>query len=204
METKQQAEIRLIAAEADRAEVALARERDERDREVHDAAQHTYQFFDVVDRDTVADCMAECNYWSYRDPGCDITVMFDTPGGGVLAGMHLYDFLGELKRRGHRVVTGTRGAAASIGAVLLQAGDHRTMGAESYLLFHPVAVLIGSDDSELSGQFELAQMVDGRIMSLLVERSHMALTDVQAGMSRESWWVNATEALTLGLVDEIR
>jgi len=50
--------------------------------------------------------------------------------------MALYDYVRGLRRQGHHVTTSSLGYAASMAGILLQVGDKRIMGAESWLLIH--------------------------------------------------------------------
>src|SRR5687768_18491690 len=119
------AEIRKLQLETERTVLELAAlRRRERDVVADPAEAHVYTFYSGVDAESVQQCMAELGRWSRRDPGAPITVIFNSPGGNVLDGLALFDYLRQLRSTDHRLTTIALGRAASMGAVLLQAGDH--------------------------------------------------------------------------------
>ncbi len=72
-----------------------------------------YAFNDPVSSSSVGACISQLNIWTRTDPGCDIEIIFNSPGGGVIDGMALYDYLQTLRRAGHKLTTVTFGMAAS-------------------------------------------------------------------------------------------
>ena len=64
-------------------------------------------------------------------------------GGYITDGLALYDHLQELKLRGHHLTTIGLGAVASMGPVLLQAGSHRVLGANAFLMLHEASAGTG-------------------------------------------------------------
>src|SRR3954466_12773342 len=131
------AELRKLQLETERTSLELEIMRR---REIENAADpgrsRVYTFYSAVDADSVRECMAELGQWSRRDPKAPITIVFNSPGGSVLDGPPLYDYIGQLKAAGHLVTTVALGRAASMGAVLLQAGDHRVIGENAFMLIH--------------------------------------------------------------------
>ena len=132
-----------------------------------------------------------------------LEILLSTPGGGVLAGLALYDYLRWQRHRGVHVTISVLGLAASIAPVILQAADHRVIGAESYLLIHPAEMAAEDEDSELTGETPLIQLVQAQIVRILAARSHLTDTDITHRMAG-GWWLTAKAALEHGLVDEIR
>lgn len=70
--------------------------------------------------DTVASlCIAQMLFLEAEDPGKDISIYINSPGGYVTAGLAIYDTMQHVKPD---VVTYCMGQASSMGAVLLTAG----------------------------------------------------------------------------------
>ena len=132
-----------------------------------------------------------------------LEVILQSPGGGVLAGLALYDYLRWLRQRGIHITTSALGLTASIGAIILQAGDHRVIGAESYLLIHGAQDLSESDDSEITGESRLIELVHRQTIRILSDRSHLTPAELETRMDGD-WWLTASQALAHGLVDEVR
>ena len=196
-------ESRRAAADMELAELRLDRARERRERERAENARRIYHFLDVVDRDTVAECLWQLNGWHDLTPGCPIEIVFDTPGGGVLAGLHLYGYLREISRAGHQVTTSVRGMACSIGAVLIQAGDVRVVGAESLVYMHSVAILADREDSELEGDHPTAAILEDRIARLVCARTGITPAELAQRM-QSGWWIDPATAISTNFADQIR
>jgi ATP-dependent Clp endopeptidase proteolytic subunit ClpP len=198
------AELRKLQLETERAILELdALRRQERDRAADPRAANVYTFYSGVDAESVQQCMAELGTWSRREPGCDITVIFNSPGGSVLDGLALFDYLRQLRALGHQVTTMALGRAASMGAVLLQAGTKRVIGQNAFLLIHEVSHLSSGRVSELEDSVEFTKRLQKRLLAILAERSSLTERDIQRRWARKEWWVDAAEAVELGLADEL-
>jgi ATP-dependent Clp endopeptidase proteolytic subunit ClpP len=198
------AELRKLQLETERTLLELeAMRRSERDRAADPRAAHIYTFYASVDADTVQQCMAELGTWSRRDPGCELTVIFNSPGGSVLDGLALFDYLRQLRAIGHPVTTMALGRAASMGAVLLQAGSKRVMGRNAFLLIHEVSHLSVGKVSEMEDGVGFTKRLQQRLLAILAERSTLASREITRRWSRKDWWLDADEALAIGLADEI-
>lgn len=198
------AEIRKLQLETERARLELAAlRRRERDARADATEAHVYTFYAGVEAETVQACMAELGQWSRRDPGSPITVIFNSPGGSVLDGLALYDYLRRLRASGHHVTTVALGRAASMGAVLLQAGDHRVIGANAFLLIHEVHNSSVGKVSEMEDGVEFTRRLQKRLQGILAERSRLTELQIARRWDRKEWWLDADEALACGLADAI-
>ena len=66
---------------------------------------HLYVFGTDVTGDSVGRCIEQLTKWSRLDPGCDMELVFNSPGGNVIAGMAMFDYLKSLSRAGHKITT---------------------------------------------------------------------------------------------------
>lgn len=213
------AEVAKLAAEADEARaraqqaavrleverISAEREQEKRRREL--AAferQHIFLFTEPVRADSCARCVHELNHWRQTAPGCDIEIMFDSPGGSVFDGLALFDYIQETRRAGHHVTTSTRGMASSMAGILLQAGDRRVMGAEAWILIHEISTLAGGKIGEIEDEVELVKKIQERVLDIFAERSNLSKATLRRRWRRRDWWIDSSEALRLGLVDEVR
>jgi ATP-dependent Clp protease protease subunit len=199
------AEAAVVEAELAKSEVARDKVLYERRMELAKDEFHHVFFFDMtVDSSSVDKCMEKLRAWHRNDPGCEIEVWFDSPGGQVRAGMRLFDYIRFLRREGHYVTTAATGYAASMAGILLQAGDKRIMARESYMLIHEIqAGAIGSM-GELEDEMEFLKKIQARIIGIFAERSTLSAATIRAKWRRKNWWINSDEALKYGFVDEIR
>lgn len=195
-------ELRKLELETDRAalELDVARRREVEAEADADRAR-TYTFYSEVDADSVRRCLADLGQWSRRDPGSPITVIFNSPGGSVLDGLALFDFLRQLRSQGHHLTTVAIGRAASMGAVLLQAGDVRLMGDNAFLLVHEVSNLSSGKVSEMEDSVEFSRRLQRRLLTILASRSQLTEVQIQRRWARKDWWLDAAEAVEIGLAD---
>jgi ATP-dependent Clp endopeptidase proteolytic subunit ClpP len=198
------AEVRKLQIETERSllELMSARRR-ELDLESDASRAHVYTFYAGVDQESVAQCMAELGHWSRRDPAAPITVIFNSPGGSVLDGLALFDYLRQLRKLGHEVTTVALGRAASMGAVLLQAGSKRVIGENAFLLIHEVSNNSVGKMSELEDGVDFTRRLQKRLLSILAERSTMTEAQIHRRWMRKEWWLDAAEAVEHGFADEI-
>jgi ATP-dependent Clp protease protease subunit len=197
-------ELRKLQLETERAGLELeALRRREADSLAEAGRALVYTFYGSVDAESVQQCLAELGRWSRRDPGAPLTVLFNSPGGSVLDGLALFDYLRQLQAQGHHVTTVALGRAASMGAVLLQAGTERVMGENAFLLIHEVSNTSAGKVSEMEDGVEFSRRLQKRLLAILARRSNLTEVQIQRRWSRKEWWLDAEEALELGLVDRL-
>jgi ATP-dependent Clp endopeptidase proteolytic subunit ClpP len=205
-------EARRLQAEIAKLEVETARTKQQIDRDAifarrdyANATEHRIlTFYGEVGAESVARALTELGIWARRDPGLPIKVIFNSPGGSVFDGLALFDYLRELQADGHHITTVGLGMAASMGGVLLQAGQHRVMGRNAYMLIHEVSSLAWGNASELEDEVAFTKRLQDRLLDILAERSTLSKAQIARRWKRRDWWLSAQEALDLGFIDEIR
>jgi ATP-dependent Clp protease protease subunit len=144
---------------------------------------------------------AQLLYLDSTDPGKDIQIYFNSPGGMVHAGLGIYDTMQYITAD---VATICTGMAASMGAVLLTAG---TKGKRSGLKHSRVMLHQPSGGAE--GQASDIEIVAREILKLKRELYEIIALhtgkDVEkvAKDSDRDYWMNAEEAKEYGLIDEV-
>ncbi len=207
------AEARLKNAEASEAEIELEARREKRERELTgDSFFHKYPFSTPVSSQSVQACIKQLNEWT-RNAGDDkfaIEIEFNSPGGSVIDGMALYDVIQAVRRLGHHVTTSTVGYAASMGGILLQAGDKRVMGAQSWLMIHEASFGAGGKIGEVEDTVDWVRRVQERILEIFASRSQgtsapkkLTKAQIRNRWRRKDWWISSDEALAFGLIDEV-
>jgi len=199
---RQWAEIRKLQVDTER---AIAELDSFRRREADAAAEEgrrTYTFYSRVEEESVRACMATLTSWSTRSPGAPLTIVFNSPGGAVHDGLALFDFLRHLRTSGHHLTTLALGRAASMGAVLLQAGDRRVVGANAFVMLHEVSNGTSGKVSELEESIELSRRLQKRLLAILAERSTLTVAQIQRKWTRRDWWLDADDAVSMGFADE--
>jgi ATP-dependent Clp endopeptidase proteolytic subunit ClpP len=179
-----------------------------------DTYNYTYRFSSAIDDATVKTCIDKLTFWHRTNETVPIEIIFNSPGGSVFAGMDLFDYIQDA-RRTHVVTTVARGYAASMGGILLQAGSKRVMGREAYILIHEVSTWAGGKVGEIEDEYKFLQKISERVVSIFAERAREAgangtathpitAAQVRKNWNRTDWWLDSTEALKLGIVDELR
>lgn len=171
-----------------------------------DEHHHRYVFDKQFNLESVKACMDKLSEWSRLDPDCHVELVIYSPGGSVHAGMALFDRILELRRAGMTIDTHALGYAASMGGILLQAGDKRIMGRESYILIHEVQAGAIGTMGELEDEIDFLKMIQRRILHIFADRAEgkISLATLQRRWRRKNWWIDSDECLKLGIVDEVR
>lgn len=200
------AQARLASAEAEYHELKVADvRRKHADELAADRHHHFYAFNEAFSAASTRKCIDQLATWARQsDEPLDIEICFNSPGGSVIDGMALWDFIKTIQVRGHKVTTSTIGMAASMAGILLQAGDVRVMGAESYLLIHEVSFGAGGKIGEVEDEVAFVRKIQDRVVRIFAARSTLSERQIKNRWRRKDWWLDSDEALRLGFVDEVR
>jgi ATP-dependent Clp endopeptidase proteolytic subunit ClpP len=198
---------RKLEAEARTAEsVARKNEHSEKMARSMDEHHRVYRYNSAINNVTVTACITQLTAWSRLDPGCSMEIVFTSPGGSIIDGFVLYDFVRGLSKQGHHITTGCLGIAASMAGILLQMGDHRWVGSEGWVMIHRAAFGASGKTFEVEDEVEWVKRVERRILDLFVQRTNgrLSAAKIKRNWDRKDWWITSDEALELGLVDEVR
>ena len=135
------------------------------------------------------------------DPGKDISIYLNSPGGSVIAGLGLYDTMQHIKSD---VSTICIGMAASMAAVLLVAGAQgkRLALPHSRVMIHqPLGGVQGqASDIEITAR-EIAK-TKRELYEILSAHSGVPVKKIEKDADRD-YWLTAKEAKEYGLIDEV-
>lgn len=195
----------------DLARLSLAREqRKEQEEQASNKYHHVYVFDSAVGDSSVSNCIQQLTAWSRLAPACDIEIVFNSPGGSVIAGLALFDYIQLMRQRRHRITTSTIGYAASMAGILLQAGDVRVMGQQSWLLIHEASFGAGGKIGDVEDTVEWVKRVMKRVVNIFVERCQatdapkkLTRRQIEQRWKRKDWWISSDEALDFGLIDAV-
>lgn len=135
------------------------------------------------------------------DPGKDIQIYLNTPGGSVYAGLGIYDTMQYIKPN---VATICTGMAASMGAVLLCAGEkgRRTALPHSRVLIHQPMGGVSGQASDIEITHNEIQKLKKELYEIISSHSNKSYKQVWKDSDRD-YWMTAQEALEYGMIDEI-
>lgn len=140
-------------------------------------------------------------YLDSVDPGKDISIYLNSPGGSVTAGLGLYDTMQFVKSD---VSTICIGMAASMAAVLLVAGQKGKRFAlpHSRVMIHqPLGGVQGqASDIEITAREILKYKKE--LYSIISQHSGQPVEKVERDGDRD-FWMTAQESLDYGMIDGI-
>ena len=176
-----------------------------------DVHHQVYRYTAAVDEETVADCMAHLTLWHRSKPACDMEIVFTSPGGDVIAGLALFDYIQSLKRQEHKIITKTYGMAASMAGILLQAGTERVSGKEAWVLIHEGSFRAGGDVGKVEDMVNWVKRIGERIVDIFATRAAAStgkpvkgITEfIRKNWNRKDWWLSSDEMLKHGFIDRV-
>jgi ATP-dependent Clp protease protease subunit len=131
----------------------------------------------------------------------DIQIYLNSPGGSVSAGLGIYDTMQIINSD---VATICTGMAASMGAVLLAAGQHGKRSAlpHSRILIHqPLGGAEGqASDIEIAAR-EIVKTKQ-ELYKILAQHSGQPIEKIEKDSDRD-YWMTSDEALQYGMIDEV-
>jgi len=202
---KLEAEISKLTVERDLIALEYGVKKRLTERELASGPEHQiYRFFGVVGPMSVEACITVTDNWASRFPGKGITIVFNTPGGDIIDGLGLFDHLRHLDQNGTPITTVALGYAASMGAVLLQAGSTRIVSPNSFLMIHEASYGTAGKTSDMEDDVTLMKRMQEKLLKILAERSTLTVRQIKAKWARKDWWIDAEAAVELGFADTIR
>jgi ATP-dependent Clp protease protease subunit len=154
-----------------------------------------------IDDYTANTLQAQLLYLDTSDPGKDISIYINSPGGSVYAGYGIYDTMQFISSK---VATICTGVAASMAAVLLVAGEKGKRSAlkHSRVLIHqPLGGVQGqASDIEITAR-EILKIKE-EIYTIIANHSGQPYEKVQKDGDRD-FWMTAEESLAYGMIDQI-
>ena len=154
-----------------------------------------------IDDDVANIIQAQLLFLASTDPGADISLYLNTPGGQVTSGLGIYD---TMQLVSPDVATICTGMAASMGSVLLCAGakGKRSCLPHSKVLIHqPLGGAQGQASDILIAAREI-EKTRKELYDIISAHSGQPFDKVFADADRD-YWMSAEEAKAYGMVDEI-
>ena len=197
-------EILSLTVELESSRLGLKRFQDRDNNERSEAEHHrVYHFYGGVNHVSVALAMNTIGQWARKEVA-PIEMVFNSPGGSIIEGLALYDFILSLRDKGHEVTTVGLGMVASMGGVLLQAGDHRIVGRNCHMLIHEASTYANGKISDMEDEVAFVKRLQDRLVDILSERSTLTKAEIKRRWKRRDWWIDAEQTVALGFADEIR
>ena len=154
-----------------------------------------------IDDYTANTLQAQLLYLDSADPGKDISIYINSPGGSVYAGLGIYDTMQFINSP---VATICTGMAASMAAVLLVAGNdgRRSALKHSRVMIHQPMGGAQGQASDIEITAREIQKLKQELYTIIADHSHTPYDKVWADSDRDHW-MTAQEALDYGMIDQI-
>lgn len=131
-----------------------------------------------------------------------VEVEINSPGGSVFEGQRIYNALRGISERGVEVTTTVNGLAASMGSVILMAGDKRQMTHGSRIMIHEASTIAWGDARTMRKNADLLEGISSEIAGIYAERTGGDEKKIRNLMFAETW-MTADEAKANGFVDVV-
>jgi ATP-dependent Clp protease protease subunit len=143
--------------------------------------------------------VAELLHLESEDPEKDISIYVNSPGGGVYAGLTIYDTMQFVKPDVQTICLGT---ALSMGALLLAGGakGKRMALPNAKILLHQVSGGFEGQATDIEIQAREVISVKRRLEEIIALHSGQPLEKVSKDMERD-YFLSADEARDYGLID---
>lgn len=154
-----------------------------------------------IDDDVANIIQAQMLFLASADPKADITMYINTPGGSVSAGLGIYDTMQLVEPKVGTICTGM---AASMGAVLLCAGERglRASLPHSRVMIHQPLGGVSGQASDILIEAKEIERCRCELYSIISEHSGQPFDRVASDSDR-NYWMGAKEALEYGMIDRI-
>ena len=154
-----------------------------------------------VDDYTANVIQAQLLYLDSCDPGKDVSIYINSPGGSVYAGLGIYDTMQYIQSDVSTICTGM---AASMAAVLLVAGEKGKRFAlkHSRVMIHqPMGGIQGqASDIEITSR-EILKLKNA-LYTIISQHSGQPFDKVYQDSDRD-YWMTSQEAVEYGMIDKV-
>ena len=154
-----------------------------------------------IDDYTANVIQAQLLYLDSSDPGKDVSIYFNSPGGSVYAGLGIYDTMQYIQSDVSTICTGM---AASMAAVLMVAGEK----GKRYALKHS-RIMIHQPLGGVQGQAADIEITAREILKLKKElyaiisnHSGQPIEKIEKDSDRD-YWMTSAEAVEYGMIDKV-
>jgi ATP-dependent Clp protease, protease subunit len=148
-----------------------------------------------------ANIVAQMLFLESEDPEKDINLYVNSPGGVVSSGLAIYDTMQYVRCK---VATTCIGMAASMGAVLLTAGEHgkRAVLPNARVMIHQPLGGVQGQASDIEIEAREILRIKNNLSTILAKHSGRTLEEIIRDSDRNKW-MDANETQEYGLVDRV-
>ena len=154
-----------------------------------------------IDDEIANQIIAVMLYLDSEDPGKDIQLYINSPGGMVTSGLAIYDTMQHIKSD---VVTICVGLAASMGSFLLAAGTKgkRIALPHSRIMIHQPSGGTRGQASDIEIEAREILRIRHQLNNIYADNTGQTLAKIEKDMDRD-FFMSAHEAKEYGLIDRV-
>lgn len=154
-----------------------------------------------VDDYTANVVQAQLLYLDSSDPGKDISLYINSPGGAVYAGLGIYDTMQFISSKVSTICTGM---AASMAAILLVAGTKGKRFAlkHSRVMIHQPMGGAQGQASDIEITVREIQKLKKELYQIIADHSGKSFEQIEKDSDRD-YWMTSEEAMAYGMIDEV-
>lgn len=155
----------------------------------------------AIDDDVAAELIPQLVLLDSEKPGRPITMLINSPGGSVSAGLAIYDVMQALESP---VATVATGLAASMAQVLLCTGEPGSRFATTHaeIMMHQGSAGIGGIAADIAIQAERLTRTSAVMHEIIAKHTGQSVERVAEDGDRDHW-MTASEARAYGMVDHV-
>ena len=181
--------------------VVTRRHGDERQTDIYSAMLNERAVFinGEINDDMASAVVAELLFLEAECPDKPVSLYINSPGGSVTAGLAIYDTMRHIRCRVHTLCVGQ---ACSMAAILLAAGDERSLLPSARVMIHqPSGGAEGKQTDIMITAREITR-IRAKLSAILAKHTGQSLAKVEEDIERD-YFMEAEEALAYGLADTI-
>jgi len=154
-----------------------------------------------IDDYTANVVQAQLLYLDSADPGKDISLYLNSPGGSVYAGLGIYDTMQFVSSKVSTICTGM---AASMAAVLLVAGEKGKRYAlkHSRVMIHQPMGGMQGQASDMEITVREIQKLKKELYQIIADHSGQSFEQIEKDSDRD-YWMSSFEAKEYGMIDDV-
>ena len=155
----------------------------------------------AIDDGVASELIPQLLLLDHEKPGRPITLLINSPGGSVSAGLAIYDVMQAIASPVSTVATGL---AASMAQVLLCAGEPGARRATPHaeIMMHQGSAGIGGIAADIAIQAERLAKTSAVMYRIIAEHTGRSIEEVTLDGDRDHW-MSAQQALDYGIIDTI-
>jgi len=144
---------------------------------------------------------AQLLYLDTSDPGKDIAIYINSPGGVVYAGLGIYDTMQYISSNVSTICTGMAASMASVILVAGAKGKRYALNHSRVMIHQPMGGMQGqAKDMEITVR-EIVKVKE-QLYQIIAQHSGKTYEEIERDSDRD-YWMSAEEAKVYGMIDEV-